>query len=271
MNSKELYRRLNDTLSNISEEDYPEIYNIIENELDFSDETVYEEAYNIAGELHEADGTKILPECVADFIIDVYTDELNSGNVNAACDIGSLYYTGRAGEQNYKKAVEYYTIAADGGCRQAHENLGYCFYYGRDMPVDYKKAFHYFALGAFDGHLCSLYKIGDMYRNGYYVDKNEVEAFRIYMHCAQGLNEDNIHLVGADIMMRLGDCFFKGIGTEVDNKQALKYYQLAEQMYYERLESGDFLIKNCYKHVLKNQEEARQRLNDVLPGYEWTK
>lgn len=47
------------------------------------------------------------------------------------------------------------------------------------------------------------------------------------MHCAQGLNEDNIHLVGADIMMRLGDCFFKGIGTEVDNKQALKYYQSA--------------------------------------------
>lgn len=73
------------------------------------------------------------------------------------------------------------------------------------------------------------------------------------------------------IMMRLGDCFFNGIGTEVDNKQALKYYQLAEQMYYERLESGDFLIKNCYKHILRNQEEARQRLNDVLPGYEWTK
>ena len=88
-----------------------------------------------------------------------------------------------------------------------------------------------------------------MYRNGYYVDKSEVEAFRIYMHCAQGLNEDTIHLVGADIMIRLGDCFFKGIGTEVDNKQALKYYQLAEQMYYERLESGDFLIKNCYKFV----------------------
>ena len=42
MNSKELYRRLNDILSNISEEDYPEIYNIIENEIDFSDEEVYE-------------------------------------------------------------------------------------------------------------------------------------------------------------------------------------------------------------------------------------
>lgn len=271
MNSKKLYRRLNDILSKISEEDYPEIYNIIENELDFSDEEVYEEAYNIAGELHEADGAKILPRCIADFIMDVYNDELNSGNVNAACDIGALYYTGRAGEQNYKKAVEYYTIAADGGCRQAQENLGYCFYYGRDIPVDYEKAFHYFALGAFDGHLRSLYKIGDMYRNGYYVDKNEAEAFYIYMHCVDGLNEDNISYVGGDIMMRVGDCFFNGIGTEVDNKQALKYYQLAEQMFYERLETGDFLIKNCYKRVLKNQEEARQRLNKALPGYEWRK
>ena len=50
MNNNKLYERLNDILSKISEEDYPEIYNIIENELDFSDEVVYEEAYNIAGE-----------------------------------------------------------------------------------------------------------------------------------------------------------------------------------------------------------------------------
>ena len=56
----------------------------------------------------------------------------------------------------------------------------------------------YFALGAFDGHLRSLYKIGDMYRNGYYVDKNEAEAFYIYMHCIVGLNEDNIGYVGGD-------------------------------------------------------------------------
>ena len=36
MNNKELYTRLKNILSEISEEDYPEIYNIIENELDFS-------------------------------------------------------------------------------------------------------------------------------------------------------------------------------------------------------------------------------------------
>ena len=32
MNSRRLYRRLNDIFSKISEEDYPEIYNIIEND-----------------------------------------------------------------------------------------------------------------------------------------------------------------------------------------------------------------------------------------------
>ena len=42
-------------------------------------------------------------------------------------------------------------------------------------------------------------------------------------------------------------------------------------MFYDRLESGDFLIKNCYKHVLEYEEKARQRLIDALPGYEWTK
>ena len=41
---------------------------------------------------------------------------------------------------------------------------------------DYQKAFHYFLLGALDGHLISLYKIGDMYLNGYHVEKNEKRA-----------------------------------------------------------------------------------------------
>lgn len=112
-------------------------------------------------------------------------------------------------------------IPGDG---QAQENLGYCYYYGRDMPVDYEKAFHYFALGAFDGHIRSLYKIGDMYRNGYYIPPNEAEAFCIYRRCEETMTEAALPLVGADVMMWLGDCYFSGIGTQVDDKKALEYY-----------------------------------------------
>ena len=88
--------------------------------------------------------------------------EIGAGNADAMNDLGALYYDGSRGfEQSFEKAVRYYSMAAENGSRQAQENLGYCYYYGRDGEPDYEKAFHYFALGAFDGHLVSLYKIGE--------------------------------------------------------------------------------------------------------------
>ena len=58
--------------------------------------------------------------------------------------------------------------------------------------LDYEKAFHCFAPGAFSGRPASLYKIGDMYLNGYYVKKNVRDAFRIYRRCLDLLDDDAI-------------------------------------------------------------------------------
>jgi len=270
MTDKRAYELLKNILDTVSEEEYPEIVCHVCAYIDEDEETIYEDTIIIAQEMHEADGAKQFPKCVADFMIEAYTDAMNEGNADAACDLGSLYYTGRAGEQNYAKAVEYYTVGAQRGSRQAQENLGYCYYYGRSVEKDYKKAFHYFALGAFDGHLRSLYKIGDMYRNGYYVEKNEVEAYRIYRACAESMTDQAAPLVGADVMMRLGDCYYEGIGTEIDYKLALKYYQHAENLFITRLEEGDFLIKGCYEKAVARQTEVRKAMQKDLPAFEWT-
>lgn len=271
MTDTELISKLKAILNEIDENEYPEICDIISASADFEDDIIYDDAFYMANKLHEADAAKQLPECVAEFIMAVYMEETENGNPDAACNIGSLYYTGRAGEQDYSKAIKYYTIAADGGCRQAQENLGYCYYYGRNTAVDYKRAFHYFALGAFDGHIRSLYKIGDMYRNGYYVEKNEREAFYIYHRCAQTMTDEALDFVGADVMMRMGDCFFKGIGTDINYKAALEYYQKSELLFLERIENGDFLIRGCYEKVIARQEEIRQILKKELPAYDWVK
>lgn len=270
MTDKQAYEMLNNILNTISEDDYPEICSVIFAFINEDEEGIYSEPFFIAEELYKADATKLFPKCVAEFLLKVYEEEIAKGNADAACCIGALYYTGRAGEQNYAKSLYYYTIAADGGCRQAQENLGYCYYYGRDTDVDYEKAFHYFALGAFDGHICSLYKIGDMYRNGYYVKKNELEAYYIYKRCLDTMTDEALPYVGADVMMRVADCYFKGIGTEVKYEFALDYYQKAERLFYKRLQEGDFLIKGNYERVIACQEEVRKKMKDDLPSYEWT-
>ncbi len=270
MTDKQAYDILSRILDMLNENDYPEIYSVIYANIDEVAEEILSEPYFIAQQLHEADATKQFPQYVSEFLIKVYEDEIANGNADAACDIGSLYYTGRAGEQNYAKALEYYTVAANGGCRQAQENLGYCYYYGRDTEVDYKKAFHFFALGAFDGHICSLYKIGDMYRNGYYVEKNEREAYRIYRRCLETMTTESVPFVGADVTVRIADCYFEGIGTEIDYELALEYYQKAERLFYKRLQDGDFMIKRSYEKVISRQIEVRQKMKEKLPYYEWT-
>lgn len=70
---------------------------------------------------------------------------------------------------------------------------------------------------------------------------------------------------------RMGDCCFAGISTEVDHELALNYYQKAEQLFYKRLQEGDFLIMRNYERVIARQEESRKKMKEALPDFDWTK
>lgn len=186
-------------------------------------------------------------------------------------NLEALYYLGRAGVQDYHLACKYYTIADQHGERQATENLGYIYYYGRTGKVDYKKAYHYFAKGAFDGYVTSLYKIGDMYKNGYYVDKDEAESFRIYKHCNELMTEEMRGICGSDVYIRLGNAYQNGIGTDVNLPLALKYYQKAELHLYDRIKNGNYFVVKSLEKVIQSQNEIRALLMMDLPTFEWSK
>ena len=124
--------------------------------------------------------------------------------------------------------------------------------------------------GALDAHLRSLYKVGDFYKNGYYVAKDPVEAFHIYQHCTNMLSDEAIPLVGADIYMRMGDCFYEGFGIEKDLLIAQRFMSAAENMFYRRLADGDFYQKRNLRHVLDVLEKIRKEINDSLPDLSWS-
>ncbi|MCR5595537.1 MAG: hypothetical protein K6G12_06800 [Lachnospiraceae bacterium] len=83
--------------------------------------------------------------------------------------LGGYYYE----LKEFDKAIKYYEMAAAFDYDPAYEGLGYIWYYGRTGKRDYKKAFHYFSILKDKGDPVSTYKIADMYKNGYYVDKDE--------------------------------------------------------------------------------------------------
>ncbi len=269
MNAYEIFDEIQDVINILDADECPEIHHYFE-EIMNSDETVTEDPYEIANRLLLLDRNEPLPPVVRELIIELFQTAFERGNPEAMNDLGALYYDGSRGfELDFKKAVEYYDIAAQNGSRQAGENLGYCYYYGRDVPVDYEKAFHYFALGAFDGHLISLYKIGDMYQNGYYVQKNETEAFHIYDHCASSMTEESAKFVAGPVFLRLGKCFLNGIGTRADAETALICYQKAEVFLFDMVKHGDKMYKKSLQTAIDGQAMARKQLTDHLEQVEW--
>lgn len=83
-------------------------------------------------------------------------------------ELGGYYY----GQKIFDLALKYYEMAAVTGFEPANECLGYVWYYGRTGTKDYEKAFKYFSAAAERGNIVARYKIADMYKNGYYVDKD---------------------------------------------------------------------------------------------------
>lgn len=266
----ELSAKTTELFSMLDHDELPEVMDYLSGIID-EDGLVTETPYGMATELVQCDKLQPFPACLIDFITELYQMEIDAGNADAMNDLGAIYYTGDHGfEQSFSKSVYYYQMAAENGSRQAQENLGYCYYYGRDMEKDYEKAFHYFALGAFDGHLISLYKIGDMYLNGYYVKKNEKEAYVIYQRCLETMTEEAAPMVAGPVFLRLGNMLLNGRGTEEDAKSALICYQKAESFLYDMVKKGDVMYRKSLQAAIDGQAKARAKLAAQLPDNQWT-
>lgn len=194
----------------------------------------------------------------------------------AALDLGKLYYTGKVVEQNYQKAYELYQIAADAGLISAIRNCGYGFYYGQHQDIDYAKAYHYFSLGALlhdDAHC--LYKLGDMYLNGYGVVQNEDYAFILYQRALSRCKENDKDAVCiGDAQFRVGKCYLNGTGTYKNIEKAYELLSLALVSFYKRRKEDHFvieLIKPTKELLAQAQEQLDketsdyQRKPDILP------
>ena len=90
-------------------------------------------------------------------------------------ELGGAYYC----EKEYDLALKYYemTVEYDKDNIAALGGLGYIWYYGRTGTVDYKKAYEYYSCAAKAGSDIARYKVADMYRYGYYV-KQDFDKFR---------------------------------------------------------------------------------------------
>ena len=202
---------------------------------------------------------------IMETVIQCYRLCMGRGNPGAALNLGAMYYNGTYLKRDYQKAVELYEIAANAGERRAICNLGYCYYYGRHQPPDYERAYHYYQLGAilYDDPNC-LYKLGDMYREGQYVEANEKYAVKLYFRALEAINRpDEETFCRADILTRVGEAFLYGIVADRDPKKALDCFLQALSGFYDRRKTDPF-VAGPIERVKEKIREAEEALDEEM-------
>ena len=208
------------------------------------------------------------PDCIDDEmakkIIQYYEKAIEVGSYRAMLNLGVIYYRGDIVERNYLKAIELYEMASksdeDDIASIALSNLGYCHYYGRDIPVNYEIAYNYYLKGAIKYNNVDCYfKLGDMYRYGYYVKKDEEFAFDFYNLAYENCYADNESY--PDILIRMGECYLDGVCVQKDANKALQYLTKAEGLMFEKAYvDQDKLAVSVLEKLEKNIDRAKQIL-----------
>jgi tetratricopeptide (TPR) repeat protein len=131
------------------------------------------------------------------------------------------------------------------------EGLGYIWYYGRTGEVDYEKAFHYYSKAAELGNLRSRIKVADMYKNGYFVEKDYAKYTEII--------EKSKHLV--ENARYLNEPFPEIYTRLAGIRKEQKRYEEAAKLY---LQAKDFLAERIlYTHFFGDRNVMKWLTEDL--------
>ena len=67
-------------------------------------------------------------------------------------NLGNIYEEGKIVPRDYKKALEFYSKAAENGHFMAMNSIGILYEEGRGVEKDFKKAFECYEIAATNGH-----------------------------------------------------------------------------------------------------------------------
>ncbi|RIA80725.1 hypothetical protein C1645_838182 [Glomus cerebriforme] len=186
---------------------------------------------------------------------------------------GLLYYYNIGVEENDNRAFELFSKAADNNYSIAQVYLAKCYYDGYGINCNRNLTFYWYQKSVengsiagqfYLGHCCefgigivknekeSVYWYREATKNG--VEKDEIKAFKYYVSLAkQGI---------ADAQYQLGNCFYYGIGIEINKIQAKCWYEKATN-------GGNIIAKNilkkCYNiKKVKVEENKKIKFYKIL-------
>jgi len=171
---------------------------------------------------------------------------------SALFETGTLYYHGLVHEQDLKKAFEYFSKAADAGSAEGFSMLGTMYHLGQGVNHDLKKAAEFFEKAAELGSITGLYNLGNAYMGGLGVEQDYEDAINCFeditdleepFYLMPDLEDKRTRSDIAQIFHRiqvynmiypaahhnLGIMYKQGLGTEINETQALYHFMLAAE------------------------------------------
>lgn len=205
------------------------------------------------------------------------------GDKVAQKSLGYKYYYGEGLSQDYTKAIYWYKASATHAYPVALYNIGICYQQGTGVTQSYTEAFKWFLRAAEKGDADAQYNVGVYYKNSKYgIGVDYKESFRwlkeaikqgnesaqnriedIYGDIAlNGIMNDFIINIGTSEIFKsfkllaeqgnqygqynLGLCYWRGLGTECNRNEALKWYKLSADQGHKKSKSEIKEWGNCW-------------------------
>jgi TPR repeat protein len=141
------------------------------------------------------------------------------GNADALCGLAVLYES----EDNHEQKLYYFRLASEKGSADAQYRLGLLLENVFDrMAPENEEAFKWIKAASDQGHSHAHYILGNLYRDGTWVDVDIPKAVECYFKAASMGESDGID--------RLGECYAFGVGVPKDANLAFQYFQRAADL-----------------------------------------
>ena len=200
----------------------------------------------------------------------IYLKQLSEikGHETALILVGDAYAYGEGVPQDAQEAIRWYKKAIKAGATFVYENIGLLYFEGLGVTVDYKKAFNYFTRDYFSKNkygksMSTLYSLGEMYRQGLYVEQDIDQACEYYMRIVYNPSDSYRYSpYYCCACYRFGMIMYEDWKTEKALNTALKLLTEAKTVYDKSNEKRK--IGNLTKEEI---EQSWQIVNQAVASY----
>ena len=215
------------------------------------------------------------------------------GNVDNFSELGERIFSKAMlafNNKDWEKAAKLFEDAGDQRYPRAFYMLGHMYHHAKGVKKDMKKAFEYYSRAASGFDWLAMYNVAMFKENGWGTEKNEEEAFRDYMVCAdrgqfheamrvvgsmyltgRGVNKDvdkaldwtrrAVNKGNPRAMYNLGVMYKQGLGVDKNIEKAIEYFMKAANDEKQPDTKAMVAIAELYEFGLGVKQDQKQAYN----------